>query len=432
MATPIISVRNLCKRYQLGGALGHDTLRDHMAHGFRSITRVFRRNGHDGPGQRSSKRTEIWALNDVSFDVEQGEVVGIIGHNGAGKSTLLKILSQITDPTSGEVRLRGRTASLLEVGTGFHPELSGRENIYLNGAVLGMTRAEIRSRFDEIVTFSEVADFLDTPVKRYSSGMYMRLAFAIAAHLEPEILVVDEVLAVGDAEFQKKCLGKMHSLAASEGRTVLFVSHNLTAVQQLCTSAIMLERGQLNLRGETRPVVAEYLSRGGNAESVRRWTEAEAPGNHELKLLSVRVFNEIGGASGVYSSRDDLFVELEFEAHSLPGGLCVGFDLITAESEVVARSYQNDQHPDLWPQLRPGRNVWRCVIPKGLLNAGDYFISPKIGVHNMYYIVNLEGAVRFSIVLDHGVSPFWNSLRSKKNRPGAIAPIFHWVSAPPA
>ncbi len=248
-----IIVENLSKRYVIEHESQHDTLRDTLQHTARKLWRRWRW----GTG---FAREEFWALRDVSFQVEPGEVVGIIGRNGAGKSTLLKILSRITEATTGRVRLRGRVASLLEVGTGFHPELTGRENIFLNGAILGMSRAEIRRKFDEIVAFSEVERFLDTPVKRYSSGMYVRLAFAVAAHLEPEILIVDEVLAVGDVAFQKKCLGKMRRVASDDGRTVLFVSHNLAAVQQLCGSAVLLSQGRLAARGSVASVLRHYHS----------------------------------------------------------------------------------------------------------------------------------------------------------------------------
>jgi lipopolysaccharide transport system ATP-binding protein len=276
MAAPIISVRNLGKRYQLGAALQHDTLRDQLTHLFKNVSRP--------PGGKTNGPEFLQALNDVSFDVQPGEVIGIIGRNGAGKSTLLKILSQITEPTAGEIRVKGRIASLLEVGTGFHPELSGRENIFLNGAILGMTKAEIKAKFDEIVAFAEVDKFLDTPVKRYSSGMYVRLAFAVAAHLEPEILVIDEVLAVGDVQFQKRCLGKMAAVAKS-GRTVLFVSHNLAAVQKLCSRALLLEAGALKLDGRTEDCIARYLQGDGEAGgdvpgfSISRKTlEKQSPG----------------------------------------------------------------------------------------------------------------------------------------------------------
>src|SRR5712692_6188799 len=276
MSNIAIHVENLSKLYKIGARRNrHDTLRDHLAHGFKSL---FSRNGRSSSlasqpstlsgqqsavsGQLSSvdgRSNTFWALKDVSFEVKHGEVVGIIGRNGAGKSTLLKILSRITEPTTGQVQIDGRVASLLEVGTGFHPELTGRENIFLNGAILGMRRAEIARKFDEIVDFSEIEQFLDTPVKHYSSGMYVRLAFAVAAHLDPEILIVDEVLAVGDVAFQKKCLGKMNEVSKS-GRTVLFVSHNMAAVENLCQRGVVLERGRVVFDGTAKDAVQHYLS----------------------------------------------------------------------------------------------------------------------------------------------------------------------------
>ena len=263
MSDPILAVEALGKRYQLSHReddASYATLRDTIAG---ALSAPFQRAN----GRPRKTLDDFWALRDVSFDVTAGEVVGIVGRNGAGKSTLLKILSRITEPTAGRVTLRGRVASLLEVGTGFHPELTGRENIFLNGAILGMTRAEIRRNFDSIVSFAEVERFLDTPVKRYSSGMYVRLAFAVAAHLEPDILVIDEVLAVGDAEFQKKSLGKMHD-ASRGGRTVLFVSHNMAAVQTLCSRAIWLDRGQVAAAGATAPVLSQYLQGARPVEEV--------------------------------------------------------------------------------------------------------------------------------------------------------------------
>ncbi len=255
MPLPAIEVSGLSKRYVIEHESRHDSLRDTLHHTARKLWRRFRW----GTG---FEREEFWALKDISFTVQPGEVVGIIGRNGAGKSTLLKILSRITEPTSGKIALRGRVASLLEVGTGFHPDLTGRENIYLNGAILGMHRAEIRKKFDEIVAFAEIEKFLDTPVKRYSSGMYVRLAFAVAAHLEPEILIVDEVLAVGDVAFQKKCIGKMQDVASNQGRTVLFVSHNLAAVRQLCARSMLLRMGQVVADGPSGAVINGYLIGG--------------------------------------------------------------------------------------------------------------------------------------------------------------------------
>src|SRR4051812_7460152 len=263
MSEPVISVTGLGKRYYLSHQKGQDTLRDSLTQGVRGLwNRVVR--GEDAPVGE-----EFWALRDVSFEINQGDVVGIIGRNGAGKSTLLKLLSRITEPTTGRATIRGRVASLLEVGTGFHPELSGRENIFLNGAILGMSRVEIQRKFDEIVAFAEVERFLDTQVKHYSSGMYVRLAFAVAAHLEPEILIVDEVLAVGDAQFQRKCMGKIRSVASAEGRTVLLVTHNPSVVLSLCNRALYLRNGHLIDEGLASPVISSYLASGSTNQLDR-------------------------------------------------------------------------------------------------------------------------------------------------------------------
>jgi lipopolysaccharide transport system ATP-binding protein len=264
VSRPIIQVENVCKRYRLG-QFNAWTLREEVEQLFRRFRQkeeTVDASGWSGGG------SEFWALKDVCFSVQPGGVVGIIGRNGAGKSTLLKILSRITEPTSGQIKIRGRVASLLEVGTGFHPELTGRENVYLNGAILGMTKAEIKSKFDEIIAFAEIEKFLDTPVKRYSSGMYVRLAFAVAAHLEPEILIIDEVLAVGDGEFQKKCLGKMKNVSSEQGRTVLFVSHNMKAVASLCSQAILLEGGAITASGGVDDVINCYID-GARASGGR-------------------------------------------------------------------------------------------------------------------------------------------------------------------
>jgi lipopolysaccharide transport system ATP-binding protein len=270
MTDPIISVQNLSKRYMLGRSQPererYVALRDVMVNEAKAMVRRGRDFLSGRPNEKRETEREFWALKDVSFEVKQGEVIGIIGRNGAGKSTLLKILSRITEPTEGRVALRGRVASLLEVGTGFHPELTGRENIFLNGAILGMGQKEVRRKLDEIVAFAEVERFLDTPVKRFSSGMYVRLAFSVAAFLEPEILIVDEVLAVGDGEFQKKCLGKMDEVSRGDGRTVLFVSHNMGVITSLCPTAIWLEKGSVHKIGDSRDVVSEYLTAGSTNE----------------------------------------------------------------------------------------------------------------------------------------------------------------------
>jgi len=431
---PIISIENLGKRYTIRHATdrtpgSYRRLSEDVADAVRIPFRALasRLGGASVESARSGSRTteEFWALRGVSFDVSEGEVLGIIGRNGAGKSTLLKILSRITEPSEGRVRVRGRVASLLEVGTGFHPELTGRENVYLNGAILGMTRAEINGKFAEIVSFAEVERFLDTPVKRYSSGMYVRLAFSVAAHLEPEMLVVDEVLAVGDAEFQKRCLGKMRNVARSEGRTVLFVSHNMQAIQSLCDRSVLLDQGRVVAEGPPRQVVDQYLARTSSHTGTRHWNEGEAPGDAAIRLKGIRVSSSRDGRPGIVASKDDCFVELEFIADTTNPGLCVGFDLANAEGTTVFRSYQTDSSPDRWPTLKRGDNRWRCTIPKGLLNAGTYSLSPRIGIHNVQWIVNLDDVLQFEVLLDHGDSPLWNAL-TESNRPGLIAPILAW------
>jgi lipopolysaccharide transport system ATP-binding protein len=429
MSDIVIKAENLGKRYTIGHQTGkgdQTTFREALIQNARHLWNKTRDLAQGKPVIQGDTLEEVWALKDVGFEIRRGEAVGIIGRNGAGKSTLLKILSRITEPTTGRVTIRGRVASLLEVGTGFHSELSGRENIYLNGTILGMTRAEIRRKFDEIVAFAEVEKYLDTPVKRYSSGMYVRLAFAVAAHLEPEILVVDEVLAVGDAEFQKKCLGKMGEVA-TEGRTVLFVSHNMAAVQSLCKTAFQLESGRIVQTGDSKKVVSEYLSGSGGNTSVRVWPDESAPGNEDIRLKSIGVYADDRNDRSIYQSRNDLHIEMKFTVHKSHSALCVGFDLLNFQGETILRSYQTDMPPEKWPKVKEGENVWRCRIPSGLLNGGVYHLCPRIGLHNLNWIVHLDSVVQFEMVLDHGVSPFWSSLDGR-SRPGMIAPVLTWVT----
>ena len=300
-----IVIENVGKRYSIGRRRNADDgLRHAIEEAIRSPFKWLRQRGE---GNR--RDADFWALRDVSLSIKPGEVVGIVGRNGAGKSTLLKLLSRITEPTEGRIRINGRIASLLEVGTGFHQELTGRENIFLNGAILGMSRAEIVQKFDEIVAFSEVEEFLDTPVKRYSSGMYVRLAFAVAAHLEPEILIVDEVLAVGDAAFQAKCLGKMSEVAQG-GRTILFVSHNMDAVRRLCHRAILFEEGKIRVDGEVDSVLEQYFAR------ISTGTFRELPSGYGLAVEKVALKNEQGQEARQFSPGDDLTVEISYNAHS--------------------------------------------------------------------------------------------------------------------
>ncbi len=355
-----IIVEDLRKRYVINHERPSDTLRDTLARGVKKLGTFWRKN----PTTGSPSREEFWALRDVSFEVKTGEVVGIIGRNGAGKSTLLKILSRITEPTSGRVTLRGRVASLLEVGTGFHPELSGRENIFLNGAILGMRRAEIRSKFDDIVAFAEVERFLDTPVKYYSSGMYVRLAFAVAAHLEPEILIVDEVLAVGDARFQQKCLGKMHAVADS-GRTVLFVSHNLGTIQSLCHRCVLLEQGRVVFTGEPGEAVARYTRAGLEAGPASVFAGTE-PG--------VRVDRAecVNGTAG-----PQLEIDLTIRS-SAPRKLALEFILNSATSAPVAFADAGTLNLDQLIACPAGETQLRWTMDLGPIANGSYLLTTQL------------------------------------------------------
>jgi lipopolysaccharide transport system ATP-binding protein len=377
----------------------------------------------------------VWALKDVNFSVEQGEVLGVIGRNGAGKSTLLRILSRVTSPSSGRVRLKGRIASLLEVGTGFHPELTGRENIFLNGAILGMRRNEIARKLDEIVDFSGCAAYLDTPVKRYSSGMTVRMAFAVAAFLEAEILVIDEVLAVGDAEFQKKCLGKMGDVA-SLGRTLLFVSHNMATIQRLCGRVVLLENGTLAASGAPDEMVQRYFrsNDGGHSTACARWPDSSAPGDSKVRLRKVMI---AGGETSDLSPQGDLLssnpisILVEFELLSSLENFVAGFELWTSDGTPVLTSYQVDA-PEA-TQLHPeaGMNLWQALIPPGMLNQGDYTMTICLAELDKRWICRVENAVSFRVTTAHGQSRIWRLHESRGiKRAGVIAPVLEWRSHP--
>jgi lipopolysaccharide transport system ATP-binding protein len=425
---PVISVENLSKSYRLGQINTGTFSRDLEAWWarLRGKPNPHLRIGETDHGNRDGE--ELWALRDVSFTVQQGEVLGIIGRNGAGKSTLLKILSRVTAPTSGRIRVKGRVASLLEVGTGFHPELTGRENVYLNGAILGMTRQEVTRKFDEIVDFAGVEKFIDTPVKRYSSGMYVRLAFAVAAHLDPEILVVDEVLAVGDAEFQKKCLGKMGEVAQG-GRTVLFVSHNLNAIKILCSRAVLISLGEISACGSTDVIVEEYIENTSGSKNLGSYfTNQHSQKDQDgFRLIGVNVISENNSIRGSFNSNENIYIEIAFEIEKPIPDLSVGFDLQNSDASILLRSLHTDQSTDKQLTQKPGVNKWKCKIPQGFLNSGKYLIAPKIGIHNLKWIVNESAKISFDVSLNHGVSPYWSSYRN--NRGGYIAPILNWESA---
>ncbi|HVW28566.1 MAG TPA: ABC transporter ATP-binding protein [Polyangiaceae bacterium] len=382
----------LSKRYQLGiRAEPYYTLRDSLARVATWPMRAFKNRRRE-----LDARGELWALKDVSFDVPAGDVVGIIGRNGAGKSTLLKILSRITEPTSGYAELRGRVASLLEVGTGFHPELTGRENILLNGAILGMRASEIRRGFDEIVSFAEVERFVDTPVKHYSSGMYLRLAFAVAAHLQPEILFIDEVLAVGDASFQRKCLGKMGDVSRA-GRTVFFVSHNMSAVQSLCKRVIWLDRGTVARDGQTAAVVTEYMRAASTSTAARSWSEqASAPGNDKIRVASVRLYTDDGTAIDAMTIRTGFTIEIEYWNLVPNTRLNLSLALFNQEGlQVLATTTLQDPN---WhgKQFPVGLFTSRCKIPGDLLNDGLYrtellFVKDSaIGLYKLDELISFE------------------------------------------
>jgi lipopolysaccharide transport system ATP-binding protein len=383
--------------------------------------------GRKGEPAGAADVEPFWALRDVSLTVDPGEVVGIVGRNGSGKSTLLKIIAQITAPTTGEVRLRGRTGTLLEVGTGFHPELSGRENVFLNGAILGMNRAEIARKFDEIVDFSGVEAFIDTPVKRYSSGMQTRLAFSVAAHLDPEILIVDEVLAVGDAEFQKKCLGKMNEVSRS-GRTVLFVSHNMNAVDQLCDRVIWLDRGRVVEDSiDTYSVTSKYIFGDRNRALVG---EIVASGDVQLdneffSFESLRVKDSAGRTIvGSISASEEVFVEVTLQIKKLNHALSFGYSIFDEAGATVYWTMTTDTNDQFVHDIRPGRLELSTRIPPRFLNQGLYRLDFMSGLHYSHWFAE-PGATNLAIFLriEGGMS---DSVYWRQHRPGVVAPVFPW------
>ncbi len=414
-----ILVRGIGKRYKIGATQQRtDTLRD-------LITAQAARIGSSlrGKNHRSDEADHIWALRDVNFEVKRGQALGIIGRNGAGKSTLLKVLSRVTDPTEGYGELRGRVGSLLEVGTGFHPELTGRENILLNGAILGMHKKEIEARFDEIVAFSEVEKFIDTPVKRYSSGMYLRLAFAVAAHLEPEILVVDEVLAVGDADFQRKCLGKMGDVANS-GRTVLFVSHNMSAILRLTQDSIVLDKGKVLLRAPSSEAVDFYLNRGLSKLGERFWEEDEVPvSSVPFRPLAIRILDKTGQVSDSVRSVEPIRIEIDYELTEDVTGLRVGYYLFTTRGEPVFTSFDIDSE-ELFKEYtaRPkGIYTSRCTIPPDTLNEGRFLLGINASSYGIRRYFQDDQALSFSVDASGAPGTHW-----PEPRPGPVRPVLGW------
>ena len=410
----VVTVENIGKQYKIFSEVNrYMTLRDKIVEAVKSpIKTLLHPTGSE----------TFWALRDISFDVDRGMVLGIIGKNGAGKSTLLKILSRVVEPTEGWAEIRGRVGSLLEVGTGFHPELTGRENIYLNGAILGMKRADIDRKFDEIVAFSEIEQFLDTPVKRYSSGMYMRLAFSVSAHLEPEILIVDEVLAVGDAEFQKKCLGKMSDVAGG-GRTVLFVSHNMSAVLRLTQECIILEHGKMIKRAPSQEAVDYYLSNDYEQGGERRWRADEIPSSTPFRPIALRVRNAQSVVTDSLRSVDPVTVEFEYELDSTIPGLRTGIYLATTRGEFVFTSFDTDEVSrfDQYTDRKSGHYISRCTIPANMLNEGRYVLGVNASVFKVKSYFSDQNAVILNVNVSGAPGMQWG-----ESRQGVVRPALDW------
>lgn len=424
MSNVVIQIEDLWKEYRLG-VIGHGTLTRDLQSWWARV------RGKEDPNSKivpmlagQEKQIEgdrFWALRGINLEIKEGEILGIIGKNGAGKSTLLKILSRVTAPTKGQIKIKGRIASLLEVGTGFHPELTGRENIFMNGAILGMSKQEIRSKLDEIIDFSGVEKFIDTPVKRYSSGMYVRLAFAVAAHLEPEILVIDEVLAVGDAEFQKKCLGKMEEVSKA-GRTVLFVSHNMGAMRKLCSQAIVLLDGQITLNSDVYSSVEKYLSSGrvtDGSQGEISWKSGGGPATKEISLQKIRVLED-GEVKFIYNVEKNIDIEINFIIHTATCGMRIIMSLLTADG-IVAFSSTN--HSDMeGKKLQPGQYQTSCRIPAQLLNRGRYFVKIHVGLPGIKVL--LRGKEYLSFFVDGVVG---NGSFFSEKWIGAVAPRLDWT-----
>jgi lipopolysaccharide transport system ATP-binding protein len=403
-----VSVRGLGKAYTIAHETGRATT---------VAEALFHRLRH--PFEKPERET-FWALQDVSFDIYAGDVVGVTGRNGAGKSTLLKLLSRITEPTAGQIDLYGRVGSLLEVGTGFHPELTGRENIYFNGSILGMTRAEIDRQFDAIVDFAEIERFLDTPVKRYSSGMYVKLAFAVAAHLSTEILIVDEVLAVGDAQFQKKCLGKMQNVAREGGRTVLFVSHNMAAIRSLCTRALLLQQGRVLVDGDVETAVAAYIQEGSGSLSEVRWHRERRTGD-DMHFTRAAYLDSSGEVVVTQDCHEPFSLMVEYELYETLTGLRLGFDMQTAEGVPVC--HYND--PDWSSKTRtPGRYRFTWRFPANLLNHGTFVARFYADIPNDRMVRRTDYELSLSVedLTGHG--------SSSERLPGLLRPQLMWDETP--
>ena len=426
MSKVAIKAENISKAYRLG-QIGTGTISKDLERWWakaRGKEDPFLKIGEANDRTVKGNGDVVWSLKDINFEINQGDAVGIIGRNGAGKSTLLKILSKVTSPTTGQITGVGRIASLLEVGTGFHPELTGRENIYLNGAILGMRKAEIKRKFDEIVDFSGVERYIDTPVKRYSSGMYVRLAFAVAAHLESEILIVDEVLAVGDAEFQKKCLGKMGEVSKGEGRTVLFVSHQINSIRALCNKGILLNRGNVEIQGDVNAVVNKYLK--ASMPSAKVWiNDGSFAHNRVLRPLKFSlVDSNLNTLQNTVENDKKIGVVIECELHYIEADLSIGFAIYNSNDQLLFWSYQSDTNPSMWPNLEVGLNRLLCWLPTNFLNEGEYTVEMIASIHYKEWTIPPQGSgpkISFEVKGGLSESPNWQLVR-----PGICAPILQF------
>ena len=430
MNDTVIKVENLSKQYRLGEHQGYKTFREAIVDAAKAPLNAIRtlfpsqRSPLRAPNSKlSSSEDTLWALDDVSFQVKQGEVVGIIGRNGAGKSTLLKVLSKITEPTRGRVSLKGRIGALLEVGTGFHPELTGHENIYLYGAILGMDRWEVTRKFDEIVNFAELERFIETPVKRYSSGMYTRLAFSVAAHLDPEILLVDEVLAVGDLKFQKKCLGKMDSVA-KKGRTVLFVSHNMASILRLCQRCLLLDNGRKMAFGETKEIVNKYVALSENLPA--EWINKDPDTSDVGRMLSIRIIDNQEKLRSDYHRDEEVLIELKVELYTGGDDWAFRIDLIR-EGVVAFRSSDfDDKDQNLEGNWEPGIYKMYMRIPPKLLNYGSYDVVLHFGLYDKKIVYETKTPLlSFQILKDIECNHFVSKIIETKH-PGVVYPALKW------
>jgi len=420
----VIKVESVSKKYVISHqtARRYVALRDVITNGAQNIGRRLLHPFTKHPN--ADTREEFWALSDVSFEINQGDRVGIIGRNGAGKSTLLKILSRITEPTKGRIGIRGRVASLLEVGTGFHPELTGRENVYLNGAIMGMAKSEIKKKFDEIVAFSEVEKFLDTPVKRYSSGMYVRLAFAVAAHLDPEILVVDEVLAVGDAQFQKKCLGKMEDVSTKEGRTLLFVSHNMATITSLCNKCLLLDAGQLVKQGRTTDIVLMYYSQGNaSPASFDSAVMGKLIGDQHASLLSGAIIDKNSRPCSEVDIREPIKITMKFKIHK-PGNYnyIPNYHIFSSDG-----AYAFVSSPQAIDIMHPGIYETECMIPDNFLNEGTYFVGLALSSFESGVKVHFFERNALSFNVKDPIENVPTRREYTGPMPGVVRPLLDWT-----